>query len=980
MRIDKGTVEKFLDVVMDGIVEVRIIKVPKMGTIFGYYTDTLKLISDIQRYNHNIYITLNPPIKALFARSANRLTPRPEKTTGDDEIASRRWLFIDIDSQRPSGISATDDEKFHAWELAKTIASFLRNKKWPEPIFCDSGNGYYLLYRIDLPNDSESTTLIKKVLAYLDLRFSNEGAEIDTSVYNAARLVRLIGTINRKGDNVPERPHRLTKILKIPGSIEVVPKEKLEELARRLPEPEQDTAPQHYTRGTFDVQAWLERHGLEIKRVKPYGGGTCYVLKTCPFNPEHTDNAAFAIQFGNGAIAAGCHHDSCTWTWHDLRKKYEPHYDEAKKSRQKDNNGEKAPEDDEQSTKQVQAQVLIDLAFAHGIELFHTPEGEPYASFRVNGHIETCQILKNNGKLRCWLRKLFSQEYQRPPGSQAVQDAIYMLETYAQLDGPEMPVFIRVAEFGGKIYVDLGDDEGRAVEISPAGWQVVKNPPVRFLRPKGMLPLPVPQSGNLDLLRKYINVGSEDDFLLVVSWLLAALRPTGPYPILILQGEPGCAKTTTARVLKSLVDPDSSDTLRPPRDERDLMIIAVNSWCLSFDNLSGVSPWLSDALCCLSTRGSFSTRKLYADDERVTLNAMRPTILNGIDAIATRSDLLDRAIVLDLPIIPEHKRQSERKFWSSFERDRPYILGALFDAVATGLRNLPDVSAQDLPRMGDFAEWILACKPAPQGDFMAAFYGNRGEAVQNTLEASLVAQGITRLLKEEESWQGTATELLNLLCSYMTEEERRRKSWPKAANVLSNQLKRIAPLLRQQGIEVEWDRLPGTRKRIIRLGMQKTVLTVPTVPADKKSSDIHGLQSEGKNWGSSQDRPNTPPGSSRPSGRDDNSSAGTMGGTIKQFCNYPKSLKWDDRDDRDDHILTKSIDKNEAHDDDDLLRGTSSGCDDGDDKCDGPVTMRQFCNYPKLLNCDDCDGRDGDLHTQSKDKKHNDDDWVEGYV
>ncbi len=327
MKIDKRAVEKFLSVIMDDVTEVRIMKVPKVGTISGYYNDVSKLISDIQRHaSQNIYTTLNPPNPALLARSANKLTQRPEKTTNDNEIAHRHWFLVDVDPVRPSGIAASEEEKEQALELCREIWKFLKAEGWPEPVVCDSGNGFYLLYRIDLPNNDESTGLIKKTLAYLDLRFSNESAVIDSSVYNAARIIRLIGTVNRKGDHTKERPHRLSRVLKIPEKIEIVPEEKLEKLASLLPEPEKSTTGVTRTRSqsTFDVQNWLNRYGLEIKREKDYAGGRCYVLKQCPFNPEHTDNSAFVIQFGNGAVAAGCHHNSCAWNWSDLRKLFEP--------------------------------------------------------------------------------------------------------------------------------------------------------------------------------------------------------------------------------------------------------------------------------------------------------------------------------------------------------------------------------------------------------------------------------------------------------------------------------------------------------------------------------------------------------------------------------------------------------------------------------------------------------------------------------
>src|SRR5690606_22857722 len=189
----------------------------------------------------------------------------------------------------------------------------------------------------------------------------------------------------------------------------------------------------------------------------------------------------------------------------------------------------------------------------------------------------------------------------------------------------------------------------------PKGWRVdwrlATRRPV-FRRVRGMRPLPEPRSGgSIEDLRPFVNVPDENAWRLLVAWLLAALRPTGPYPVLVLQGEQGSAKSTTARVLRALVDPSKAPIRTMPRDERDLMVAASNSWVIVLDNLSGIPNWLSDAICRLSTGGGFATRALYTDDEEAIFEATRPVILNGIDDVVSRSDLLDRSLVLTLPTI-----------------------------------------------------------------------------------------------------------------------------------------------------------------------------------------------------------------------------------------------------------------------------------------------------------------------------------------
>src|SRR5262245_45369615 len=219
------------------------------------------------------------------------------------------------------------------------------------------------------------------------------------------------------------------------------------------------------------------------------------------------------------------------------------------------------------------------------------------------------------------------------------------------------------------------------------------------------LPVPVQTNESLvQLLLPFLNV-REAQWVLVAAWLAAALRPTGPYPLLKLLGEQGSAKTTTARVLRALLDPNAAPVRAEPKDARDLMIAANNGWLLCLDNVSFVQPWLSDALCRVSTGGGFATRTLYTDDDEPIFESRRPVILTSIEDIGTRSDLLERSLIIDLPTIGEGKRRAEKAFWAEFEKKHPLILGALLDVVCGAIRALPEVERKpdtDLSRMADF--------------------------------------------------------------------------------------------------------------------------------------------------------------------------------------------------------------------------------------------------------------------------------------
>ena len=245
-----------------------------------------------------------------------------------------------------------------------------------------------------------------------------------------------------------------------------------------------------------------------------------------------------------------------------------------------------------------------------------------------------------------------------------------------------------------------------------------------------------------------------------------------------------------------------------PRDDRDLFIAATNSHVLAFDNVSGLQPWLSDALCRIASGGGFSTRQLYTDLDEVLFDAQRPIILNGIEDIVTRADLADRAILLTLSPIPDEKRKSEEELKADFEAARPAILGVLLDGVAHGLARLPFTKLDRLQRMADFALWGTACETAfwEKGTFQSAYAGNREEAVETILEGDPVAVTLRALMKDRTKWTGTASALLRELDEKADEGVKRSKTWPKVARSLSNRLRRAAPFLRTVGIEISQER------------------------------------------------------------------------------------------------------------------------------------------------------------------------------
>lgn len=458
-----------------------------------------------------------------------------------------------------------------------------------------------------------------------------------------------------------------------------------------------------------------------------------------------------------------------------------------------------------------QASSLVSLA--DDIELFHDSDGEPFATVERDGHFETLHLRRKEFKdLMC---RRYYLSHGQVPNSQAWSDALNVLSGRAQHEGEEQQVHVRCGRGpDGQICIDLGDATWRTVEITAAGWLVVPRSRIKFVRSKGMQSLPEPARGqSLCSLREFLNV-SDDLWPLVAAWLVAAVRPEGPYPLCVFGGEQGTAKSTATRILKKLVDPNRADLRPPPRDGRDLAIAASNSWVLCFDNLSWIKDWLSDTLCRLSTGGAFATRQLYSDADEVLFESKRPVILNAIEELGGRGDLLDRSMLITLQRIPDADRRTESAFWSSFDQTYARLLGGLYDAVSLAMRNLPNVALEQHPRMADFAEWAVAAEPAfgvEDGAFLRSYGENRQSAHELAIEGSHVARAMRILIQRRPGWSGTATELLAALntCIY-DRNVTRQSSWPKNARAVSSALRRLAPNLRETGIDVNFHR-SGTR-------------------------------------------------------------------------------------------------------------------------------------------------------------------------
>ena len=501
-----------------------------------------------------------------------------------------------------------------------------------------------------------------------------------------------------------------------------------------------------------------------------------------------------------------------------------------------------------------QANVLIELAL-NDCELFHDPEGECYASFcaRHGGgsHRETHK-LKSSG-FRLWLLHAYFRNTSGAPNSNAMSTAVSTLQAHARYDGTERKVFVRTAACGDKTYIDLCDNRWRAIEVDPSGWRVVNEPSVHFRRSPGMLALPEPEhrdpKDGLAKLRTLLRICDHDEFVIVVSCLLAALRGRGPFPVLSFTGEPGATKTTTVKALRSLIDPNSSPVRSPPRTVQDLYVAANAGYVLCFNNLSNLPDWLSDAFCVVTEGSGHSQRALYTDNDESLLFACAPLFLTAVTNIIIRGDLMQRTVFAALAPVPNDERMADEDFHAVLAKERPAILGALLSGLSVGLRRLPTLKPSSLPRMATFAKWAMACETAfwPEGTFVAAYQGNMATAVDDVIDEDTAVSTLCSFMVRRGRWEGTATNLLEALVAFVKQslrdvegeldtaifdpkaqsraeaklrEAREKvretlgKDWPGNPRALSGRLKKAGPALRQIGVAIKWPTRHGDARII----------------------------------------------------------------------------------------------------------------------------------------------------------------------
>ena len=486
----------------------------------------------------------------------------------------------------------------------------------------------------------------------------------------------------------------------------------------------------------------------------------------------------------------------------------------------------------------TQREALLQICDA--VDVWRSPCGDVFVSCPLGQHIEHYPI--ESRSFRQWMLHELARRYSdkgRPAsaGENALRDARAAVEARALLHPKTHETFQRVAEHKGEIFLDLGDRDWSAMQVTKSGWSHANAAPVPILRSKRTAPFALPNAnGDFVPLRRLLSHLDHDTFVLFVAWCLGALLPRGPYSVLVLGGEQGSGKSTLARLAQRLTDPVNGDLLQPPRTDRDLVAAAKANRVLTYDNVSSLSAELADSFCRLSTGSEIGGRALFSDHDTASFSASRPIIINGIPDLAARCDLADRAVVLRLPKMS--RCMTEKDWRSQVEAILPATLVGMLDALSYGLKMLDATPTPNL-RMADFARFVLAAEPKlpwEAGNFIAAYQRNRLEAVRVLADGDVVVRAIDTFLGPDP-WTGFMAELYDRLSQ---RHVLRPADWPGNPRWFGDRLRRAAPTLRAIGIDSQERRESGGTCVTLRRIAPLDTLEPPTVYPGRGAGGANG--------------------------------------------------------------------------------------------------------------------------------------------
>lgn len=496
---------------------------------------------------------------------------------------------------------------------------------------------------------------------------------------------------------------------------------------------------------------------------------------------------------------------------------------------------------DEQPRKSVTTK-LVELAERH-YRVLLGEDGNPYA-VQLDGPNVALPLRGRDG-LRQRLARLYYLDSGSAAAGASLADALSVLEG-AAADEDREPVALRLARHADRsIVLDLADAAGRCVIVAPERWHVAERSPILFRRTAltAEITTPVP-GGDVEQLGELVN-SDRDTVRLIIGFLVAALIPDIPHPILAVFGEQGTAKTTLLRLLAMLVDPSPAPTRTAPRDIGQWGVTASASWLVGLDNVSGIAEWLSDALCRAVTGDALTSRALYTDSDVSVIQFRRVLAMTSIDAGALRGDLGDRLLPVELTRIDPTARRTDTEISAGFADAAPGLLGALLDLLARVLGRLPHVTTTRLPRMADFARVLTALDDVTGWDTVADYAETASSIAETVVDSDPVALAIRTEARPGTKWTGTAGGLLDQLSKNMIFGAGIPRGWPKTAHGLSGAIRRATPALRSLGITVEHTREGNTGRRLITITgpvpehVGSPGAASPASPASPMRSDQH---------------------------------------------------------------------------------------------------------------------------------------------
>lgn len=454
-----------------------------------------------------------------------------------------------------------------------------------------------------------------------------------------------------------------------------------------------------------------------------------------------------------------------------------------------------------------QANALIENIISRkNLVLFHDEKNDGYISLDIDGHqeIRACK----SEAIRIWLAREAYHTQKKIVSADILKNVLSVLEGKACFDGPRIELNNRVAWKSDEIFYDLTNERWQAVRVSKSGWEVMDNPPILFKRWSHHKSQVVPiRGGNINLFLNYVNIASPEHRLLLMVFLVASYIPDFPHTMLVIFGAQGSSKSTLSKIMRMLVDPSLIEAAGLHTKKQELIQMLDHHYFLFFDNVSHVSEEISDILCKAITGAGFQKRALYQNDEDIIYNIKRIIGINGINLVATRPDLLERSLLLELERIEVAERKTEGELYENFGRDLPLILGGVFDVLVKTLSIHPTVKIDSLPRMADWTIWGCAIAEAlgyTKEEFLVAYKNNITRQTEMLLNDNVVAMAVFAFMEDKESWIGTPTDLLKQLTTEgsFADIDTREKYWPKGANILSRRLNELSTPLKQMGISV----------------------------------------------------------------------------------------------------------------------------------------------------------------------------------